>query len=117
MVKLLKENVKDPEICDWILPAFSTTTNDDIIVGSIVLMATMKEYFDYKMYLMCGIPEITLLGTPEDWDLIHSRVKKLRSFAECNKHFVEWADMLEKITENMAASSRGNVTLSKIKIT
>lgn len=112
MVKLLKENVKDLEICDWVLPDFSTTTNDDVIVGSIVLMATMKEYFDYKMSLLCGIPEISLLGTPEDWDLIHSRVKKLRSFAEHNKYFAEWADMLEKITENMAASSRGNVKLA-----
>ncbi|RYE13262.1 MAG: DUF4419 domain-containing protein [Sphingobacteriaceae bacterium] len=109
MVKLLKANIKDIEMCDWVLPDFSTTTNDDRVVGSIVLMATMQEYFDYKMNLLCGIPEITLLGTPQDWDSIHQRVKKLRSFSECNLHFVEWADMLEKITQNIASSSRGIV--------
>ncbi|KAJ3165979.1 hypothetical protein HDU87_002490 [Geranomyces variabilis] len=104
MVKALKDNVTDTELCDWILPAFSTTTPSDVVVGSIVLMASMNSYFDYKMELMCGIPEITLLGTVADWELIHARVAKLRKYgSECAK----WATMLEKITENIARTARG----------
>jgi len=106
MVEQLKKAVTDEELCAWILPAFSTTTDNDRVVGSVVLMASMKAYFDYKMELCCGIPEVTLLGTPEEWDAVHRRVDKLRSYGkECS----EWADMLEKITENLARSSRGDI--------
>ncbi len=106
MVKQLKENVTDQELCDWILPAFSTTTLNDKVVGSVVLMASLKSYFSYKMELCCGVPEITLLGTAEDWALIHQRVEKLRTFpGKC----VEWATMLETITGNMARTAAGDI--------
>lgn len=106
MVQELRENVKDPALCDWILPAFSTTTVNDRIVGSVVLMATLKSYFSYKMVLRCGIPEVTLQGTPEDWEIIHHRIGRLRSFGTfCN----EWADMLDVITMNLVRTARGDI--------
>jgi hypothetical protein len=106
MVKRLRENITDQALCDWILPAFSTTTENDRVVGSSVLMASMKAYFDYKMELSCGIPEVTLLGTPDDWDLVHRRVAKLRSYGE---HCAEWAGMLENVTGKIAQSALGDV--------
>ncbi len=106
MVKLLKANVIDQDLCDWVLPSFSTTTKNDVVVGSVVLMASMKSYFSYKMELCCGIPEITLLGTVGDWELIRTRVEKLRSFGkECN----EWADMLVLISDNFVKTANGDI--------
>lgn len=108
MVGLLRANVKDTELCNWILPAFSTTTDNDVIAGSVVLMASMKQYFDYKFSIECGIPEVTLLGTPDDWDKIHGRVHALRKYGvECSL----WADMLEKVTTNLCRTARGDVPL------
>ncbi len=106
MVEQLKENISDQDLCDWILPAFSTTTRNDTVVGSIVLMAAVKSYFSYRMELCCGVPEITLLGTPEDWQLIHKRVAKLRTFPD---KCAEWCDMLETITGNMARTASGDI--------
>ena len=38
-------------------------------------MAVMKKYFTYSAYTtMCGIPNITLEGTLEDWQDIKIRV-------------------------------------------
>ena len=51
----------------WLEPNFSTTTPLDRTVGRVVLMAAMKKYFDYKMCLCCGLPNVTLEGTLEDW--------------------------------------------------
>ncbi|KAH9156674.1 hypothetical protein AeRB84_001409, partial [Aphanomyces euteiches] len=42
---LMEEHLVDPSMREWILPSFSTTTDHDRIVGSVVMMATMKKYF------------------------------------------------------------------------
>lgn len=105
MVAMLKANVIDAELADWLLPKFSTTTANDTIVGSVVFMASMQQYFQYRFHLRCGIPEVTLLGTVQDWELIHTRVEFLRQFSpECEK----WADMLKPVTANLIESSKGN---------
>jgi uncharacterized protein DUF4419 len=106
MVEQLRANVKDADLCNWILPAFSTTTDNDIIAGSVVLMASMKKYFDYKFCIECGIPEITLLGTPDDWDLIKKRVQLLRKYGDDTSR---WADMLQVVTENFCRTARGDI--------
>lgn len=80
MTGLIAQNVKDPSICEWILPSFTTTTNNDLIVGSVVMMATMKKYFAFKFSLDCGIPEVTLEGTSEDWKLILARITELKKY-------------------------------------
>lgn len=58
--------------------------------------------------LMCGIPEITLLGTPADWDLLDAKVNKLHEFGpDCSK----WANMLKPITGAMGRAARGDIPL------
>lgn len=54
MTLLMHENVTDPELRDWILPNFSTTTETDTTVASIVMMATMQKYFEYSAETICG---------------------------------------------------------------
>jgi hypothetical protein len=47
MTTLMEEHIVDPDLRDWIIPDFSTTTVTDTTVASIAMMATMKEYFSY----------------------------------------------------------------------
>jgi hypothetical protein len=77
MTEKIHENVVDPELRAWILPDFSTTTENDTVVASTIMMATLKAYFKYSMMLMCGLPRVTLLGTLDDWTRILHRVDKL----------------------------------------
>ena len=35
----------------------------------------MSSYFQYSMTAICGIPEITLEGIPEDWEKVLSIAK------------------------------------------
>ena len=58
---------------------FSTTTDTDRIVQSIALMDAFQPYFDYVMYCICGIPSVTLEGTPDDWRLLKSKVEGLNT--------------------------------------
>ena len=77
MTELMSANVVDPELRPWIMPAFSTTTETDTVVASIVMMGAMQKYFSYQFTLCCGIPSVTLLGVRADWQEILQRLEKL----------------------------------------
>ena len=56
---------------------FSTTSDIDRIAASVALMDTFQPYFDYVLMCICGIPSVTLEGSPEDWSLLKSKVECL----------------------------------------
>ncbi|EDQ99736.1 uncharacterized protein LACBIDRAFT_334758 [Laccaria bicolor S238N-H82] len=76
----ISKNVVDPSLRAWILPTFSTTTTTDTIVASVIMMSSMKKYFDYKFCLDCGIPSVTLEGERGDWEDILQRIEKLKEY-------------------------------------
>lgn len=80
MSNKIEENVVDPELKEWMMPAFSTTTNQDNVVASVLLMGSLQEYFQYTCYLRCGLPSVTLLGEKADWEKILGRLDKLKEF-------------------------------------
>ena len=77
MSHLLSENVNDPELHPWIMPDFSTTTENDRVVASIIMMGALQKYFSYGFMLTCGLPSVTLLGTRDDWLKMQQRLEKL----------------------------------------
>ena len=54
----------------------------------------MEKYFSYFGVPGCGIQEITLLGTEEDWIKLKDKVQKLREY-DCDF----WIDQLEPVIE------------------
>ena len=89
MGDLIDENVLDPELREWVMPAFSTTTRNDNIVASVLLMGVTQKYFDFKFTILCGLPSVTLLGQKSDWQLIYSRLDKLETFGAEPTQFCE----------------------------
>ena len=65
---------------DAIQGSFSTTDATTKVAFEIAMMDAMKNYFDYGMSTMCGIPEITLEGTTEDWKSIVEKTKKIADY-------------------------------------
>ncbi|OQV19508.1 hypothetical protein BV898_06496 [Hypsibius exemplaris] len=94
MGHLIQKNVIDPSLREWIIPDFTTTTSNDRIVSSVVMMATLKAYFSYKMSTLCGLPAVTLLGEREDWQKLLTRLDKLPSFG---KETSQWATLLKPV--------------------
>ncbi|KAH7106164.1 hypothetical protein BKA62DRAFT_633175 [Auriculariales sp. MPI-PUGE-AT-0066] len=76
----LEKRVKDPSLRKWLIPSFTTTTDNDRVVGGAVLMGAMKMYYSYTAYTMCGIPRVTIQGTRADWEEILHRVHKLTEY-------------------------------------
>ncbi|PSK89575.1 uncharacterized protein DUF4419 [Taibaiella chishuiensis] len=57
----------DPELFATLAPTFSTTGASERLAMQITALESTKAYFEYiVLYVACGIPEITLKGTPED---------------------------------------------------
>lgn len=83
---------------------FSTTGMVERMVSQIVLMDAVKPYFDYLEFLVgCGIPSVTLEGTPDDWKLLREKTRRLGEFGVS-----EWTDRLDPILEQFVAASQGN---------
>jgi len=57
--------------------AFSTTTLETYIASEILIMAAMKDYFNYRVFTMCGIPEIRINGTVDDWQLLKTKLSEI----------------------------------------
>ncbi|KAH7106192.1 hypothetical protein BKA62DRAFT_668879 [Auriculariales sp. MPI-PUGE-AT-0066] len=97
----LAKRVTDTTLRGWLVPDFSTTTDNDRVVGSAVLMGAMKKYFSYEAYCLCGVPRVTLEGTREDWEEIVRRADKI---AEYGDECVLWHRMLAPILRGFVAT-------------
>ncbi|KAJ7059451.1 hypothetical protein C8F01DRAFT_1144704 [Mycena amicta] len=101
MADLIHENVVDPYLRDWAIPSFTTTTDTDRTVASVLLMATLSQYFDYEFYIICGIPRITIEGTREDWLLILQRLEKLKEYGV---ETIAWYHLLRPVIAHFVAA-------------
>jgi len=98
----IRDNTKG-EIADIMAQKFSTTGVNEHIVSEIVLMETVKSYFNYiVMYMSCGIPSVTLTGTPDDWQSILDRTRKLSAYG-----IDWWVKDLEPILTEFVNASKG----------
>ena len=63
-----------------LVPGFSTTGPVEKAAFEVTLMDTVQSYFIYAVNTLCGIPAITLEGTPEDWEDLRERAAALERF-------------------------------------
>ena len=100
-VPLMKQKMASPEVYDWLIPRFTTTTQQDAVVSSMVMMATMRPYTSFGMENGCGFPSVTLLGEVNDWRMILARLDK---FSEYGEEPTAWSKLLKLVLNRMIAS-------------
>ena len=82
---------------------FSTTSLAERIASQITLMESLKAYFNYKeVYLACGIPTVTLTGTPQDWQRVLDKTRQLKQYG-----LNEWIQSLEPILQKFVHTAEG----------
>jgi hypothetical protein len=100
----ISEYVGD-ELVNHLTADFSTTTSVEKIATEITIMEAMEPYFEYIVIRMvCGIPEITLQGTTEDWQKILDKIKYLERY-----QLQWWIKELEPILKEFVDASNGNI--------
>jgi len=85
----IKKRVKT-DIYKVIIDDTSVATPMTKIVSEITLMDAMKSYFKYSCKSHCGIPSITLEGTPEDWAKLQKKVLSLVSLNKDDCFELNW---------------------------
>ncbi|KAH7114257.1 hypothetical protein B0J11DRAFT_594770 [Dendryphion nanum] len=99
--RCMEEQLVDPELRNWIIAEFSTTTPNDVAVASMVMMSTLKGYFDYSTLFGCGLPSVTLLGEREDWEMLLKRLDKLDQFGP---EPTQWTKLLRAVLRRFVAT-------------
>lgn len=101
MAKFTGQGLIDLMTCD-----FSTSTPASVAASQMVLMSAMQKFFNYTMIDQCGIPQVTLEGTPEDWQHLVEKANALRMYG-----LDWWIDRLEPVLKKLAAAANGEVDL------
>jgi hypothetical protein len=89
---------------DLIVPGFSTTGPVERAAAEVVLLDAMQCYFEYEVHTLCGIPTITLAGTPKDWKTLTERVQAFRKLG-----LRSWLDVVSPILEQFSRAAQGHV--------
>ncbi|RBA08941.1 hypothetical protein FPRO05_07221 [Fusarium proliferatum] len=85
----IQSRVKTGWLLDWIKPGFSTSTAQDDVTATVLMMGLMQHFFEYEGMMVCGIPSVTLLGEREDWVKLGEKVEKLKEFGDEAAGFAE----------------------------
>ena len=85
-------------------PSFTTTGPVEKAAAQLVIMDAFKEYFEYRVYTLCGIPEITLEGTIGDWTALKEKAMALRDF-----DLSWWTDELGTVLDQFVEAASGRV--------
>jgi Domain of unknown function (DUF4419) len=88
-------------VCD-----FSTTGPTERTVSEVALLDIFEPYFSYHVMCICGIPYITLEGTPADWLKLREKLELLRPFG-----LDWWLDELGPICDQFARAAGGDIDL------
>jgi hypothetical protein len=91
-----------PKTHNFFVPTFSTTGPTERAAFEVTLLDAMKSYFRYGLRFVCGIPSITLEGTPADWQEVAARAEWLGSVG-----LGRWRDALRPVLRQFVAAARG----------
>ena len=87
---------------------FSTTSPVDYNISRSMVMAIASEYYTYFAYTLCGIPQIRINGTKEDWSLLKDSFNKLASRLDMEW----WSQQLNPILDEFVKAFDGNSSIA-----
>lgn len=90
------------ETHDLLLPNFSTSGAVEKAAAEVVLMDAVKSFFSYEFQTLCGIPQIVLEGTKDDWEVLAERICGLGRFG-----LEWWTSALAPILKEFGSAARG----------
>lgn len=101
--KEIQKSVTEDLYSDFVLN-FSTSSAKEINAFEIAFMDSMSNYFDYEFISLCGIPEIELKGTVEDYFKILDALEGLRKY-----NLSWWVDQIIPCIDNFVKAFQGKV--------
>ncbi len=91
-----------PDLLELVTGDFSTTGPVEKAAFQVTLMDAMESYFIYAITSICGIPEITLEGTVEDWEKIEEKTQALAQY-----DLETWVGELMPVLKEFTKAAKG----------
>ncbi|CAL4186922.1 unnamed protein product, partial [Meganyctiphanes norvegica] len=107
----VKENLKNPSYLDIITNDFSSSTSEQKMISNIMLMSSLRSYFEFSFVTACGIPGVEMKGTQNDWAMLLDKINRLESLlSPINKylHLTEWFKKARNIFHKLYETYKGN---------
>ena len=89
---------------DLVVADFSTTGPLERAASEVLLMDAFQAYFEYVMLAGCGIPSVTLAGTPDDWKSVRVRAAMLSEFG-----LEHWTAVLLPVLDEIVRTAEGKI--------
>lgn len=106
LTKQISDNTRK-DIAAVVTADFSTTGSVERMASQVTLMDAVKWYFEYRIVrIVCGIPQVTLKGTPEDWTRVREKAMKLSDYG-----LKWWIDALAPILTEFENTAKGKPNL------
>jgi hypothetical protein len=99
----IRTNIGDT-LFNLLIPSFTTTTVDIKAAYEICLMQTVKEYYVNELTTYCGIPQITIEGTLEDWKWIKDNIHNFDNY-----DLEWWTNELDPILDKICKTVQGEI--------
>ncbi len=100
----IKEDIKDPELVNMIQSPLTTSTDITIASFNIALMEMCQKFYSYGFVTCCGIPSITIKGSPNDWLSIMELVNYIEKF-----ELGWWTSKLKPVIKEFIDASNNNI--------
>jgi hypothetical protein len=107
MGELIRLDMKS-DLATLLTTAFSGTTPVEQAVFDCTLMDSVKSYYEFRFSLRCGLPQVTLRGSPADFQQVIDRLNQLRSIFT---DFHWWLDALIPHLKQLKASAEGKADI------
>jgi hypothetical protein len=92
---------------DELAPDFGTTGPVERTACEVALLDAFQPYFEYRMVCICGIPEITLEGTADDWRRLRDKVEALAAY-----DLDWWLPHVRRVCDQFVRAANGDVDLA-----
>jgi len=86
---------------------YSTTGVVEKAASEVVLMDAMQAYFEYGCMTMCGIPDIELLGTVQDWEKLRNKINGWTFDGAADLSW--WTTPLKRVLDEFVQAAKGVV--------
>ena len=91
------------DVAEMLTADFTTTGVTERIASQITLMDAVETFFEWwNMRVACGIPSITLTGTPDDWRKVQAKARSLEKYG-----LEKWSRQLDKVLAEFVKASEG----------
>lgn len=110
LARKVDENILDKDFLSWTKTKFSTSTGVDDLVKSAIFLGIFQKYFEFCVS-ECGLKDIEIRGTLEDWEKIYINVDKILSFDYVNNRYniPKWHQGLKYFISKFVDVKKGNI--------